>query len=108
MAVLAMFNCQTPRANVLTLIGELTLSHAQECREHFDTALRNNTALEVDLLNVTQIDTAGLQLLVMLHREALVRGKPLRWLGFSLVVQEAFQLLDLAELLGRPEAVFWS
>jgi anti-anti-sigma regulatory factor len=103
-----MFNCLTPRANVLTLLGELTLSHAKECSECFSAALSGNTALDVDLLNVTHIDTAGLQLLVMLHREALASGKPLRWLGFSLVVQEAFELLDLAELLGRPEAVFWS
>lgn len=103
-----MFNCMSPRANVLTLFGELTLSHAKECREHFLAAISGNAALEVDLLNVTQIDTAGLQLLVMLHREALASGKPVRWLGFSLIVQEAFELLDLPELLGRPEAVFWS
>lgn len=103
-----MFNCLEPRENVLTLFGELTLNHAHELRERLFGALSRNEALEVDLLNVTQIDTAGLQLLVLLHREALASGKPLRWLGFSLVVQDAFELLDLAEIMGVPAAVIWS
>lgn len=103
-----MFNCLEPRANVLTLFGELTLSHAKEVRERLFSALSRNPALEVDLLNVTRVDTAGLQLLILLHREALASGKQLRWLGFSLAVQEAFELLDLGELLGRPGAVLWS
>jgi anti-sigma B factor antagonist len=105
---IAMFNCLEPRANVITLFGDLTLSHAKELHGHLFAALGRHPALEVDLLNVTQIDSAGLQLLILLHREALACGKDLRWLGFSLVVQEAFELLDLAELLGRPGAVLWS
>ena len=103
-----MFNCLEPRANVLTLFGELTLSHARELHARLFSALRSNAALEIDLLNVTQIDTAGVQVLILLHREAVGCGKPLRWLGFSLAVQEAFEILDLAELLGRPGAVLWS
>jgi anti-anti-sigma factor len=103
-----MFNCLEPRANVLRLFGELTLSHAPELKECLFAALSRNEALEVDLLNITEIDAAGLQLLVLLHREALAGGKPLRWLGFSLVVQEAFELLDLTEALGSPGAVLWS
>lgn len=102
-----MFNCLEPRANVLRLFGELTLSHATECRDSLFAALSGNPELEIDLLNVTQIDTAGVQLLMAVHREALTLGKPLRWLGFSLVVQEAFELLDLTELLGQPGAVLW-
>jgi anti-sigma B factor antagonist len=103
-----MFDCLEPRANVLTLVGELTLSHATECRDLLFAALNRNSTLELDLLNVTEIDSAGLQLLMLVHREALASGRPLRWLGFSLVVQEAFELLDLAEQVGRPEAVLWS
>jgi anti-anti-sigma regulatory factor len=64
--------------------------------------------LELDLLNVTKLDTAGVQLLVLAHREVHARGKELRWLGFSLAVQEVFELLDLNDLLGRPGAVLWS
>jgi anti-sigma B factor antagonist len=108
MSTIAMFTCLEPRANVLTLFGELTLSHSKEIHARLFSALGRNPALEVDLLNVTQIDTAGLQLLMLLHREALASDKQLRWLGFSLVVQEAFELLDLSELLGRPGAVLWS
>jgi anti-anti-sigma factor len=103
-----MFNCVEPRQNVLTLYGDLTLGHANEIHARLFTALDARSSLEVDLLNVTQIDGAGLQLLVLLHQEALARGKQLRWLGFSLVVQETFELLDLTDLLGRPGAVLWS
>jgi len=108
MAMTAMFNCLEPRNGVLTLYGELTLRHAKQVHECLFGALQRTKALEVDLLNVTHLDGAGLQLLVVLHREALASGKSLRWLGFSLPVQEALELLQLSELLGTPGAVLWS
>lgn len=97
-----------PRPGVLTLHGELTISTARELHAVLFATLDQHGMLELDLLNVTKLDTAGVQLLVAAHREISTRGKQLRWLGFSLAVQDMFELLDLGEMLGRPGAVLWS
>ena len=97
-----------PRPGLLTLHGELTVATASKLHAALAATLDRHPTLELDLLNVTKLDTAGLQLLLLAGREASARGKSLRWLGFSLVVQEVFELLDLTDLLGRPGAVLWS
>jgi anti-sigma B factor antagonist len=96
-----------PRPGVLCLAGELTIANARELHGLLLGVLTRNAQLELDLLNVSKFDCAGVQLLLMLHKEARAQGKPLTWLGFSLSVAEILELLGLAELLGRPGAVMW-
>jgi anti-sigma B factor antagonist len=102
------FSLCEPRPGVLALSGELTISTAVELKPLLIAALRQQTRLEVDLLNVTRLDTAGVQLLLLLHREATRTGTCLSWLGYSLAVEEVLELLDLAYLLGSPSAVVWT
>lgn len=97
-----------PRPGVLTLSGELTVECAREMQTVLFAALAKAPKLEVDLLNVTKLDTAGVQLMLVLVREARARGKQLVWLGYSLAVEEVLELLDLGDLIGRPGAVVWS
>lgn len=100
--------CSEPRPGVLALSGELTFPNATALRDALLGALSKSDRLEVDLLNVTKLDTAGVQLLILVHREAARLGRPLVWLGYSLAVEEVFDLLDLRHLLGQPSAVVWS
>jgi anti-sigma B factor antagonist len=97
-----------PRPGVLTLSGELTVECARELQTVLLATLAKTAKLEVDLLNVTKLDTAGVQLLLVTAREARASGKQLVWLGYSLAVEEVLELLDLSDLLGRPAAVVWS
>lgn len=97
-----------PRQGILALSGELTVATANEVKGVLMSFLGSHARVEVDLLNVTRLDTAGVQLLLLLHREAEAAGKSLIWLGYSLAVEEVFDLLDLSPLLGRPAAVVWS
>ena len=97
-----------PRPGVLSLSGELTFKNARALHGALTAALSQHASLEIDLLNVTKIDTAGTQLIITVATEARAAGKTLRWLGFSLAVAEVIELLDLTELLGRPGAVVWS
>ena len=90
-----------PRPGVLTLGGEMTIGYAREMRDVLLHALSRHEQLEIDLLNVTTFDTAGVQLLLLLHHEANACGKPLHWLGYSLAVEEVLELLNLAEILGQ-------
>jgi anti-anti-sigma factor len=96
-----------PRPGLLTLHGELTAASTRALHELLMSTLAQHPTVELDLLNVTKLDTAAVQLFVFLHREAMKQGKALRWLGFSMAVQEVFELLDLTDLVGRPGAVLW-
>jgi anti-anti-sigma factor len=97
-----------PRSSVLALAGDLTIHEAQELKSVLVRFVTESKAPEIDLLNVTAIDTAGLQLLLLIGREATRTGKTLKWLGFSLAVEELLELLNLSDQLGRPAAVVWS
>lgn len=102
------FSYYEPRPSVLALSGELTIACAHELKALLVRFVADSKDPEIDLLNVTMIDSAGLQLLLLARREAASAGKLLKWLGFSLPVEELLDLLNLAEQLGRPAAVVWS
>ena len=105
---MAEFSHTEPRTGSLTLSGELTLEYAAEAKGVLLAALARLPSLELNLLNVSRIDTAGVQLLLLLQREASQVDKSITCLGYSLAVEEVLRLLDLLHLFGLPGAVVWS
>lgn len=87
-------NQQGPVAS-LCLGGELTIYRAVELKEAMLTALDGAAALELDLSSVTELDTAGVQLLLLIHQTARARSKQLRLTAPSSAVLEVFELLHL-------------
>jgi anti-anti-sigma regulatory factor len=57
---------------------------------------------EIDLSDVTEIDTAGVQLLMLAKRSALEQDRELRLVGHSPAVIEVFELLNVAAYFGDP------
>jgi anti-anti-sigma regulatory factor len=55
---------------------------------------------EIDLSAVTEIDTAGVQLLMLAKRTALEAKRELRLVGHSAAVIEVFELLNVAAYFG--------
>ena len=87
----------------LTIEGEMSIYRAAELKERLIDALAEADAvLEVDLAGVTEIDTAGVQLLMLTKREADASGRRLRLLSHSRAVATAFELLNLAGFFGDP------
>ncbi|HEX8962596.1 MAG TPA: STAS domain-containing protein [Rhodocyclaceae bacterium] len=82
--------------------GELTISTAAGVRDDLLAALDAADEVEVDLTRVTEIDSAGIQIMVGAKREASERRKSLRFLGHSAAVVDALDLTDLAGYLGDP------
>ena len=82
-------------SNVIALDGELTIYRAAQLKPLLLAALPGTGPIELDLAEVTEVDTAGVQLLLLLRREALAAGRTLHLLNPSLAVAEAFELLDL-------------
>jgi len=89
--------------SMLSLSGELTIFRAAELKGELLQALTDaGGALELDLSQVSELDTAGLQLLMLLKKTARQRGCELRLLAHSPAVLEVFELLNVAAYFGDP------
>jgi anti-anti-sigma factor len=80
--------------------GEMTIFMVQELREAIMPAIAQNDEVEIDLTSVTDIDAAGLQLMVAVKLEAILRGKTLRYVGHSKPVLDMIDLCDLGSFFG--------
>lgn len=86
-------------ANILHIEGELTIFRAMELKP----ALLPTPPLDaIDLSGVTDIDTAGIQLLMLAKKSALAENRELRLIGHSTAVIEVFELLNVAAFFGDP------
>ncbi|NMG04379.1 STAS domain-containing protein [Azoarcus taiwanensis] len=82
--------------------GELTIYSAAECKDALLAALEESDGLEIDLGSVTEIDTAGVQLLILLKSEAKRAGKTLTLSRHSAAVIDLTELFNLAGWFGDP------
>lgn len=93
----------TPRANEpchFTIEGEMTIYNALELKGRLLAPLDKCADMEIDLAGVSEIDSAGLQLLVMVKKETMARGKTLSIFGHSPAVLEALDLCKLEGFFG--------
>ena len=72
----------------LAVAEDLTIYHALDLKQSLCNAIKEHGALELDLSQVGEIDTAGLQLLIFAKREAALAGKEIRITAHSRAVQE--------------------
>jgi anti-sigma B factor antagonist len=94
-------------AAALRLEGELTIYRAAELKVQWLAAVEAPSSaptLTFDLSEVTEIDSAGVQLLLLAQRSAAQRQRTLRLVGLSAATQEVFALLDLGAHFGEPAA----
>lgn len=89
-------------AGTLYIVGEMTIYRAAELKDVLLQALQAPRPLEVDLAEVTDIDSAGVQLLMMAKQAARAQGTDLRLVRHSPAVLDVFELLDLAGHFGDP------
>ena len=91
-----------PTSHLLSLNEDLTIYHALEQKNILLDALIATDDLELDLLKVGEIDTAGLQLLILLKKEAQKAGKRVSIVAHSQAVRSAIDFCNLAAELGDP------
>lgn len=77
------------------VVGEMNIYKAQENRKVFLSYLRNNKNVILDLSNVTEFDTTGLQLLMSLKKSLGKLGKELYLRSPSQVVKNILSLLKM-------------
>ncbi len=87
-------------ASRLRVEGDLTIYEAVALKAALMAALVDSPMLEIDLSDVGEIDTAGLQILLLIKNEAESRGRDIRFIQHSPAVREVLEMCDLAALFG--------
>ena len=86
----------------LTITEDLTIYHALELKQTLLDTLANTSELELNLSQVKEMDTAGLQLLILLKREAQRAEKKVRIVAHSQAVSSVIDCCNLAAEFGDP------
>lgn len=86
---------------MLHITGEMTIYQAAEHKELLLAALAQATeALEVDLSGISELDVAGLQVLMLAKNTAQRQNKSLQLQGHSAAVLDVFETLNVAAFFG--------
>lgn len=83
--------------NVLKMDGEFTIYRAMELKS---ALLAEPPVTVIDLSGVTDLDSAGLQLLMLAKKTALAHGRDVHLVGHSPAVLDVFELLNVAAYFG--------
>lgn len=89
-------------SNRWTCEGPLTIYRAANLKTELMQALAQSDGLELDLSKVEEIDTAGLQLLILAKREAARLGKAVAIVAHSQAVREVIEFCQMASYFGDP------
>jgi anti-anti-sigma factor len=84
----------------LTLSGELTIYTATTLKDRLVRELGEPGLMEIDLGKVTELDSAGFQVLYGLRRACAHLGKDLKISSPSQAVREVFELYNAARHFG--------
>ena len=82
--------------------GSLSIYNAAAIKQHLIDGVRASTQTALRLSHVSEMDTAGLQLLVLAKRESQKLGHELRIVSHSPAVREVIEFLSLVGLFGDP------
>ena len=83
----------------LVIEGDATIYAAADLFDRVKAVLQGTGPISLDLADVAELDAAGVQLLLLLKREADRLGRPLRLLGASAPAREVLRLLELRTAL---------
>lgn len=86
----------------LRLEGELTIYRAAELKDEILKAMAGTASLEIDLSGITEVDGAGLQLLILAKKEALRAEKKVSFSAHSPAVLEVIDFANLSGQFGDP------
>lgn len=83
----------------IALTGELTIYTAAETKTGLTSAIEGAKDVEIDLSNVSEIDTAGLQLMLIAKRHP---DKAVRFINHPPAALRLIDLANLGRVLGDP------
>ena len=91
--------------NRLSIVDDMTIYNALDQKNRLMSALAEVDMLELDLSHVGEIDTAGLQLLILSKREAARLNKSVTIVAHSPAVRQTLDFWQLAKFFGDPVVI---
>lgn len=85
--------------------GEMTIYNAAQLKDALLMAMTEPGQLEMNLGQVSEIDTAGLQLLALAKREAADNGQTLHFVAHSQAVLNMLDMCNLESVFGDPVVI---
>ncbi|HAO93003.1 MAG: hypothetical protein A2X93_00100 [Deltaproteobacteria bacterium GWC2_56_8] len=86
---------------IARITGEMNIYHAHELKKWLTEALASPEPLEIDLSGATEMDSVGLQLLLLARREAERSGKELSIVNASVAASAVIDLFSINGYLNR-------
>ena len=86
----------------LRLEGEMTIFTAKEIKARLLAPLSDCQQINVDLSQVSEMDSAGLQLMILAKREANAMGKEICFVAHSPAVLDVLELCRMTGYFGDP------
>jgi anti-sigma B factor antagonist len=83
----------------------MTIYHALEQKQQLMEALHGADHLALDLSQVGEMDSAGLQLLILCKRTAQAASKELAIVAHSQAVQDVIDFCNIAAYFGDPVVI---
>jgi anti-anti-sigma factor len=91
-----------PSGKSLIIEEDMTIYNAAAQKDQFLQALAACSELDLDLLKVNEMDSAGFQILLLTKREAIKAKKTVRLTAHSKAVTEILDLFNMASYFGDP------
>jgi anti-sigma B factor antagonist len=88
-----------------TIKEDMNIYNASAQKDMLLKALNGCQELDIDLSQVSEMDTAGFQILLLTKREALKANKSVRLTGHSKAVTELIDLYNIAGYFGDPMVI---
>jgi anti-anti-sigma factor len=93
------------RRRNITINEDMTIYNAATQKPMLLDALTDCQELDLDLSQVSEMDTAGFQILLLTKREALKANKTVRLTAHSKSVTELLDLYNMATYFGDPMVI---
>jgi anti-sigma B factor antagonist len=98
-------NEQKEGLTLLTIQDEMTIYNVLEQKNTIYSYLKPDHELQIDLSAVSEIDSAGMQLLIFLKNEAIRKKNELSFIHHSQAVVEVVEMLNLSSFFNDPVVI---
>jgi len=93
------------KVNSYQVKGDLNIYTVASVKEELMPIVNTSMITEIDLSSVQEMDSAGLQLLVLAKRESLAKNAELRLVGHTPAVLDVLDICDMAGYFGDPVVI---
>ena len=94
-----------PRSQNIAIAEDMTIYNAATQKPMLMEALAQCEELNLDLSQVSEMDTAGFQILLLTKREAIKANKTMRLTAHSKAVTELLDLYNMVGYFGDPVVI---